>query len=152
MIVLLPWVIGAADAADDDPFVGKWVLDREHSIYKAGVPPEDMVITMETTDKGLHYDSETTFPNGAHAKAEYTAQYGGRLAMVTGDNRVLPLVALRRPDAKTVEAFYKREFKVVAIARRVVSDDGSIMTITTVSNDRDNKETTLNVAVFDKVD
>jgi hypothetical protein len=145
-------VSAGAASAENDPFIGKWLLDREHSHYETGEPLQDMVITIEPAGEGFHYLSETAFKSGEHVKVQYDAQYDGHLAMVSGDNGVLAPVAVTRIDYKTVEAQYKRGFKVVAIARRVVSDDGSSMTITTIAKDpKDGKETTLNVAVFDRI-
>jgi hypothetical protein len=85
---------GAALAADD-PFIGKWLLDRDHSKYQSGDVPQSMTITMEAADQGVHYRSETTFNNGGHTASEYTASYDGTLATVVGPGGVFPPVSLK---------------------------------------------------------
>jgi hypothetical protein len=131
---------GVALAADDpivgtwlsDPFVGKWSFDRDHSKFESGDVPQSMMITMEAAEGGkIRYHSESTFDNGRQTVSEYTADYDGHLAIVAGHGGVTLPVALKRVDANTVVATYKRSFKVVAISRRVVSPDGLTMTITT---------------------
>jgi hypothetical protein len=146
----LMMISGGMVRAADDPFVGKWFLDREHSHYESGDIPERMTIAMEATENGVHYRSETTYENGKRASSEYTAGYDGHLQMVVGDLGPMAPVSLKRIDANTVEASYTRAFQVVATARRVVSPDGSTMTITTESNDKIGKTIT-NVSVFRKV-
>ena len=125
------WAVAAQ--AGDDLFLGTWTLDVGASHYAAGALPRSMVIVMAETAEGISYRSVSRLPDGRSTTAEYVADYLGNLAMVVGDAGMLVPVQLRRIDAYTVEATYIRGFKAVAVSRRVVSLDGSVMTITTSS-------------------
>lgn len=119
--------------ASDDPFIGKWILDRQHSKYPAGTRPKQMVIEMEPAARGIRYRSDTTYANGRTTHTEYTADYDGRQVLVWGTYGLMFPVALRRIDAHSVIASYFNSFQVVATSHRVVSRDGRRMSITTTS-------------------
>jgi hypothetical protein len=109
--------------------------------------PEQMVIVMTATADGIHYRSEIKHAGGKTSVTEYTAGYEGSLSMVSGPAGVMAPVALKRLDARTVEASYVRGLKVVATSRRIASPDGKSMTVTTISSGPDGQPYT-NVAVF----
>ena len=71
--------------------------------------------------------------------------------MVSGPAGLSAPVALKRLDSRTIEASYIRGLTVVATSRRMVSADGRIMKITTVSSATDGRSYT-NVAVFKRAD
>jgi hypothetical protein len=119
--------------ASTDPFVGKWVLDVRRSEYPAGSCPKSMVIEMEAVGRGVRYRSDATFANGGTIHSEYTADYDGNQALVMGARGMLLPVFLKRIDSHTVVASYTKALMVVATSRRVVSEDGRHMTITTIS-------------------
>ncbi len=148
-LLMIAMAVDFAMAADD-PFLGKWQLDPGHSIYESGKPPQSMRITMEAGDQGIHYHSETTFSNGRHSVTEYTANYDGRLTTVQQDGGLSAPVSLKRIDANTVEATYERGFRTIATSKRVVSNDGNTMTITTVETPKEGKTNT-NVSLFHRV-
>jgi len=134
-----------------DPFAGTWKLNVEKSTYPPGACPKQMLIVMETSGEGVTYRSETLYDNGSLARAQYTADYSGKEAMVTGNAGVLLPVSLKKIDDNTVIASYKRGFQVLATSRRTLSPDGKTMTITTTSNDKTGKPVT-SIGVYDKVD
>jgi hypothetical protein len=68
---------------------------------------------------------------------------------VMGSGGLLLPVSLKRLDANTVVATYKRGGQVVAISRRVVSKDGRKMTITTNSPDQLGKNVR-SIGVYEK--
>lgn len=149
-LLVIAMTAGVALAADD-PFIGKWQLDLARSKYETGDIPKGMTITMETTDRGIHYRSETIFSNDRHSTTEYTANYDERLATVQKDSGLAVPVSLKRVDDHTVVAKFERAFKTIATSTRVISDDGRTMTITTAEtpkeNDKDGKAPTT-VLVF----
>jgi hypothetical protein len=132
-----------------DPFTGTWILNVEKSTYPPGQCPKSMLIEMEPLQDGVRYFSITTYSNGAVSRAQYTAKYDGKEALVQGSRGLLLPVALKRIDANTVVATYKRGFNVVATSRREVSSDCRTMTINTTSPDKDGKNVTT-VGVYDK--
>lgn len=139
----------AAAAADADPFIGTWEMKAASGGLGEDLP-QHMVIVMDAAAGGVHYRSEATRGNGRTATAEYTAEYDGQLAMVSGDAGLLAPVALKRIDRNTVEASYKRGFQTIASSRRVVSPDGATMTITTSSTADDGRKV-VNVGVFERL-
>lgn len=133
LLVLVSLLCATKVQAGDDLFLGTWRLDTQASHYAAGEMPRSMVIVMAQAPEGISYRSVATRADGRSATAEYLADYSGNLAMVVGDAGMLVPVSVRRIDPYTVEATYIRGFKPVAVSRRVVSPDGSVMTITTNS-------------------
>lgn len=139
--LLLLVLLGRAYASGD-PFVGKWVLDVSRSEYPSGTCPKTMVIEMETAGKGIRYRSDATYQGGKTAHSEYTAEYDGNQAMVMGTHGMMLPVFLKRIDSKTVVASYTKSLQVVATSRRVISEDGRFMTITTTSKESSGKSLT----------
>ena len=121
--ILLTAVFALSAWAATDPFVGKWVLDVKRSQYPPGTCPISMTIEMEPAGKGIHYRSDTVQANGRAAHSEYTADYDGNQAIVTGRAGVLLPVFLKRIDSRTVLASYTKHLMVVATSERVVSED-----------------------------
>jgi hypothetical protein len=147
--ILLMAILAASAIASADPFVGKWVLDVRRSDYPAGSCPQNMVIEMEPAGKGVRYHSEATYANGSTVHSEYTADYNGNQAIVKGARGLMLPVFLRRIDSHTVVASYTKALQVVATSRRVVSQDGRFMTITTTSKSPSGKKVT-SVGVYKK--
>ena len=135
--------------AEKDPFTGVWNLKVQESRYPHGDCPKRMRIEMESVGEGVRYRSETIDKNGSSRRAEYTAGYDGREAIVTGTAGLMMPVSLKRLNSHIVVASYRRALQVRATSRRVVSSDGRIMTITTVSRDRNGKVVT-NVGVYER--
>lgn len=149
------WLVFAVPSAapaiaDGDPFVGTWSLDTAASKYANKEMPRSMLIVMQAVLGGIHYKSKTTYRNLRVATAEYTAEYDGHLAMVVGDAGILAPVTLRRIDRNTVEASYLRGFQKVASSRRVVSPEGSVMKVITLSKREDGSEVR-NVGIYRRV-
>jgi hypothetical protein len=138
-------------AGSNDPFAGTWNLNTQKSRYARGACPKRMVIVMETAGEGIRYRSETTYANGNTARAEYTADFSGKEAIVVGSAGLLLPVSLKRLDAYTVVAKYTRGLQVVATSKRVVSRDGRLMSTTTISPDKYGKKVT-SVGVYEKAD
>ncbi len=139
-------LLGVALAASD-PFIGTWVMDPQRSRYEAGDLPQSMSIVMTSAGQGIYYRSQTTLSNGSHVSSAYTADYDGSVAMVLGTTGIMAPVSLRRVDDRTVECSYMKGLRVVASSRRVISENGATMTITTVSPGKDGATST-NVAFF----
>ena len=133
----------------EDPFAGTWVLDVEKSSYPPSACPKSMVIEMQPFQDGVRYRSLAVHSNGVASRAQYEAKYDGKEVLVQGTNGLLLPVSLKRLDAKTVVATYKRGFRVVATSRREVSSDGRTMTITTTSPDKDGTNVTA-IGVYDR--
>lgn len=133
-VLFMAFLVTSATASND-PFVGKWVLDVQRSEYPSGTCPKSMVIEMETAGRGIRYRSDAKYRNGSAVHSEYTADYDGNQAIVTSAHGMMLPVFLKRIDSHTVVASYSRALMVVATSRRVVSKDGQLMTITTISKE-----------------
>ena len=149
-ILIAVTLLVASAAASTDPFVGKWNLNPKQSKYPVGSCPKKMVIEMNSLGKGVHYRSDSTYANGAITRAEYTADYDGKQAIVMGAHGMLLPVFLKRVDRYTVVASYTKSLQIVARSRRVISKDGTVMTITTTSKDSSGKNV-MTVGVYKKV-
>jgi hypothetical protein len=119
------------------------------SEYPDGSCPKSMFIEMEAAGSGIRYRSETSLPDGRFLRSQYTADYNGSPVIVMGTHGMMLPVSLKRVDFRTVVATYKRGFIVVATSRRVVSEDGREMTVTTTSKDASGKTVTT-VGVYAK--
>ena len=142
-------VNAATPACDHDPFAGVWQLNPQKSKYPGATCPKRMVIVMACAGNGVRYRSETIYADGHSSRSEYTANYDGREAIVMGSGGLLLPVALKRLDAYTVVATYKRGGQPVATSRRVVSRDGRKMTITTNSPDKSGKNV-ISIGAYEK--
>jgi len=140
-------LVPVSAGASGDPFVGRWVLDAKQSLYPPGSCPKTMVIDMEPAGDGIHYRSDTTYADGRMVRAEYTAAYDRKPALVTSGRGMLLPVSLERVDSHTIVASYGRALVVAATSRRTVSADGRQMTIVTTSKDAKGEVVTT-VAVF----
>jgi hypothetical protein len=148
IILLLSILFVASVQAADDPFAGKWILNVQRSQYPAGSCPISMIIEMESVGHGVRYRSDATFANGRDSHSEYTADYDGNQAMVMGARGMMLPVFLKRIDPRTVVASYTKNLVIVAVSRRVLSEDGRTMTVTTESKDTAGAKVT--VTVFER--
>jgi len=144
MLALLLFFVSAGA----DPFVGTWHLNPAKSKWANGAPPKEKVIRMEETPAGIRYSSETTNPDGSKSTGWYTAKYDGKEVHIVGNVYWDP-VALTSPKPGTVVATFFKRGKPSAVATRVVSKDGSTMTITTEASDKVGKKFT-NVGVYER--
>ena len=79
---------------------------------------------------------------------EYTAKYDGKDYPVTGSDTI-DMIALKRINDRTTEATLKKSGKVVSTARRVVSKDGKMLTLTITGTNAKGQKMK-NIAVYDK--
>ena len=142
VLLLCPAMLRAVD-----PFVGRWNLDVQRSRYASGACPKKMIIEMRSEAPGVHYHSETQLTDGRLVSADYTADYDERPVIVKGTRGILLPVSLKRGGPNVVIATYTSGFQVMAISRRVISAGGSVMTITTTSQDALGRSAT-NIGVY----
>jgi len=142
-------VNAATPGCDHDPFTGTWQMNPQKSRYPGATCPKRMVIVMACAANGVRYRSETIYADGHASRSEYNASYDGKEAIVMGSGGLLLPVSLKRLDAYTVVATYKRGGQTIATSRRVVSKDGRKMTITTNSPDQSGKNV-LSIGVYEK--
>lgn len=94
-----------------------------------------MIIEMTLEGSGIHYHSETEPAVGEAFHVDYTENYDGKPAIVTGDCGILLPVTLRRDTTNRVTATYTSALQVMATSERTVSPDGKVMKVVTRSPD-----------------
>ena len=118
----------ASAQTKDDPFIGRWVLDRAKSEFSGNVP-ERRITIFELTPAGIKHITETVIANGSTDRVEYTAKYDEK--DVTPTNSFLWQVSVKRIDPRTTVRSGKVMGMVVETSTRTVSADGQTLTITT---------------------
>jgi hypothetical protein len=114
--------------AQDDPFLGTWVLNVAKSKGTVPPPPSETV-TIEAAGQGIKTTVTTTDAAGKTVVTAYTANFDGKDYPVTGSSS-FDSVALKRVDTHTIEFTRKKAGKVVWTGTNVVSMDGKTRTQT----------------------
>ena len=78
----------------------------------------------------------------------YSAKYDGKDYPVTGSD-TLDAITIKRINDRTSQATLKKSGKLVSTARRSVSADGKMMTLTTTGTNAKGQKTK-NTAVYEK--
>src|SRR5262249_27403048 len=124
----------AADAA-----LGSWKMNIAKSKYSPGPLPQSASVKYEASDGGYKRSGETIEADGTKSAFEYTAKYDGKEYPVTG-SAIFDTIAVKRIGDNASEATLKKAGKVVRHAKRVISKDGKVMTITmTGTNEKGEK-------------
>jgi hypothetical protein len=138
----------ASSAAQDDPFLGTWVLDVAKSKLEPGPPPKDQTVIFEAAGEGVKITAKTTDADGSQRTFSYTGKYDGKDYPATGDPN-WDMQSLKRTDANTLEMTRKRAGKVVETGTNVVSADGKTRTVTMTGVDAKGREIN-NTSVYEK--
>ena len=142
--------IAACLWAADNPFIGSWKLNLAKSKITRGQPPKSRTIRYEPFGAdGLQSTMITVDAQGKSGEEDYSAKFDGKEYEITGvDPRQ---ILLKRTDDHTVQVSYKRQGKVTATSRFVVSQDGKTLTITTEGTSPEGNQTyTGDIRVYDK--
>jgi hypothetical protein len=131
-----------------DPVVGTWKLNTAKSKYTPGPAPKSATVTYEETADGIKRSGESVDADGKTSSFTYTAKYDGKDYPVSGSD-LYDTIAPKRINDHTTAATLKKAGKLVHAARRVVSKDGKVMTITMTGTNAKG-EKVHNVAVYDK--
>ena len=131
-----------------DPAIGTWKLNAAKSKYTPGPAPKSATLTYEETADGIKRTGETVDAEGKTTSFEYTAKFDGKDYPVTGSD-LYDAISLKRINEQTAEGTLKKSGKVLSHARRVVSKDGKVMTLT-MTGTNPKGEKMHNVAVYDK--
>jgi hypothetical protein len=135
--------------AVDDPLIGTWQLNLAKSKYNPGPPPRSQILNYTPFgNKGLKVRAEIADAQGNKTVTEYSANYDAKDYPVTGSPDA-DTVSMKHIDAATAERTYTKAGKVTTFARRAVSRDGKILTIT-INGANANGQRVNNVLVFDK--
>jgi len=131
-----------------DPLIGVWALDLSKSIYEPGPPPLRLSTTYRKTTEGYAFVSEGLDAQGRPFKVDGAVIFDGQYHPTAGSPN-WDEVAFRPIDAFTSEVTRRKAGVVVQTARRVLSPDGTVLTITTNGVDATGRRTK-EVAVYEK--
>lgn len=152
-IVLALGVLLGADIANlsaqaSDPRMGTWKLNVAKSTYSPGPAPQALTVKVEPSGQGENATAEFVNADGTRTATQYTANFDGKDNPLTG-SQIADTVSLERINASTTDRTDKKGGTVVQTLRRVVSQDGKTMTVTTKGTNAQGQAVN-NVAVFEK--
>src|SRR5437899_12905707 len=147
-VVLVVADIVSVSAQASDPRIGTWKLNVAKSTYSPGPPPQSQTLKIEASAQGEKVTTDGINAAGAPITGQYTANYDGKDYPLTGSQNA-DTVSLKRIDARTTVRTDKKGGKVAQTLRRVVSQDGKTMTVTTKGTNAEGQAVN-NVAVFNK--
>ena len=110
--------------AQTDPQVGVWKLNIAKSKYSPGPAPKSGTTKVEAVGAGAKVSVDQVAADGTTRHWEFTANYDGKDAPITGNNPDADTVACTRINANTVQTVSKKAGKVTATQQSVVSADG----------------------------
>ena len=137
-----------SSAAEDDPFLGTWVLNVAKSKFDPGPAPKDQTVTYEAVADGVKITVKFTDAEGKPITYSFTGKYDGKDYPSTGSPN-WDTQSLKRVNANTLEFTRKKTGKVVETGTNVVSADGKTRTITGTGVNAQGQKTN-NVSVYDK--
>ena len=148
--VVLGMDIVKVSAQATDARIGTWKLNVAKSKYSPGPPPQSLTVKVEPSGQGEKVTAEFVNANGSRATAGYAgANFDGKDYPLTGSQLGATTVSLKRIDARTTERTDKKGGTVIQTLRRVVSQDGKTMTVTTKGTNAQGQAMN-NVAVFER--
>jgi hypothetical protein len=127
LLFLSLFFLSLSASAADDPFIGTWKLNLAKSKFTPGPAPKSQSLTYEPSGNGVKLTSNQVDAQGNSTPGGYTANYDGKDYPFT--NPDADTIALKRVDAGTVTATWKKAGKVTMTSRRTVSKDGKTLTI-----------------------
>jgi len=122
----------AALAQAPDPHIGVWKFIPAKSQAEPGPMGKSATSTWAAVAEGTKVTAEGVAADGTPLRFEWTMNYDGKDAPVTGTNGAGETVSSTRIDARTVRLVMKTAGKVMTTQTSVVSPDGKTRTATTI--------------------
>ena len=146
-VLLLPGLhVRAADSAD--PILGAWKLNLFKSKYIPGPAPRSQTRTYRQTPSGIVCTIDTVDPQGRKLPSiEFEEKYDGNYYPVKG-SAVGDALALTRINDYLSEATIKHAGMVVAVTRRIITDNGK--TLMLIYQETSTEHPVDNVIVYDR--
>ena len=137
-----------ASAQGSDPFVGTWKLNMAKSTFNPGPAPKSQTVMIGGTDQARKITVDVTPATGAAQHWEVSGPSGTDVPVV-GNNPNADTYMMKRVNATTLEAQYKKAGKPTLKQTAVVSADGKTLTVTASGTDVQGRAIK-NVVVYDK--
>jgi|ERR1043166_5696081 hypothetical protein len=130
-LLVLVFQLAAAQSSPstDARVLGTWQLNVAKSKFFPGPPYRDETRTYEPYKDAVKMTIKRTLANGQSLTIEYTAGYDSMEYPVSG-SADYDTIRLKKLDSLTFEGVLSHADNVIAVTRRVISDDGKTMTIT----------------------
>ena len=139
--------IAALCFAADDNMMGTWKLNDAKSKISSGTAKNHTVM-YEAAGDSIKVTVDGEGPDGKPAHNEWTGKFDGKDYPVTGDT-ASDSRSYKRINPSTLQLTNKKEGKVVAAGKIVVSKDGKTRTVTISGTTSDGKKYK-SVGVYDK--
>jgi formylglycine-generating enzyme required for sulfatase activity len=133
--------------AADDNMMGTWKLNDAKSKISSGTAKNHTVM-YEAAGDSIKVTVDGEGPDGKPAHNEWTGKFDGKDYPVTGDT-ASDSRSYKRVNPSTLQLTNKKEGKVVAAGKIVVSKDGKTRTVTISGTTSDGKKYK-SVGVYDK--
>ena len=147
LLILALCFFGAALSVADDSQMGTWKLNETKSKFSAEATKNHTVV-YETVGENVKVTVDGTDKDGKSTHNEWTGKFDGKDYPVTGDP-ASDMRSYKKVDDHTLAMIVKKDGKVTATGRIVVSADGKSRTVSTSgTNPQGNKVT--NKVVYDK--
>lgn len=143
MILTLP-LVSLSAIAQASLEIGVWKLNLAKSKFYNSQPPKNETRIVEPDGDGVKVHVEGVAGDGSPIDFTYSYKYSDRK-----DSSATGNLVVKRVDARTLLGTTKREGKVVAKTRAIISDDGRVMTFVYSGIDEDGKRTR-HTAVWDR--
>jgi len=145
---VIVWFAATSLVHAADPALGTWKLNVAKSKYSPGPAPKSGNITFEASGDAVKRTGEQVAADGKKSSLSYTAKMDGKFYPVTGAD-LYDEISIKKIDDHNTEAAMKRGGKAAVSAKRNVSKDGKVMTIT-ITGTNAKGEKINNVIVYDK--
>jgi hypothetical protein len=146
-LTLVLCFFGAAFCFADDPQMGTWKLNEAKSTFASGMAKNHTVV-YEGNGDNVKITVDGTDKDGKSTHNEWTGKFDGKDYPVTGDP-TSDMRSYSKVDDRTLKMTVKRDGKLTASGRIVVSTDGKSRTVTTSGTDAEGKKFS-NKVVYDK--
>ena len=148
LALILPLFLATvAFSFSTSPHMGTWKLNEAKSKIPAGALKNNTVVYDAAGDQiKVTVDGVDGSGNAVHN--EWTGKFDGKDYAVTGDSTV-DTRSYRQINSRTLAITNKKDGKVTASGRIVVSANGKSRTVTTTGKDAQGKKVT-SIAVYDK--
>jgi hypothetical protein len=149
-MLLLTLVItqGVKAGEPEDPIIGTWKLNLAKSKYIPGPAPQSQIRVYRQTDAGVFVTIDTVDAKGQRQpRIEFSEKYDGKDRPLTGSS-IGDALALTRINNYLAEATMKHAGKVVAVTRRIITDNGK--TLMLVYQETSTEHPVDNIIVYDR--
>jgi hypothetical protein len=140
--------IQTASAQSDDPILGTWKLNLSKSKYIPGPAPRSQTRVYRETSDGIFVTIETQDATGHHqTPIQFPEKYDGKEYPITGST-IGDALILKRINNFTAEATMKHAGRVVALTRRIITDNGK--TLILIYQEVSQEHPVDNIIVYDR--